>query len=146
MEKNRKNLKTYSIVALVFVAISLIRMIVDVCMNGFGDVTQLPEGISPEFADVALVIVWVIGIVFLLPQVYVGVKGIKQANNPTPGKAHMVWALILTALSVVSLISGIADITKVYTFEKLLTVIDVLLNVVVFSAYLYYARLVAKEI
>jgi hypothetical protein len=146
MEKNRKNLKSFSILVLFFVAFSLIRMIVDVCVNGFGDVGQLPEGTSAEVAEVVLVIVWALGIVFLLPQVYIGIKGIKQAQNPTHGKAHMIWAVILTAMSAISLISGIVDISKAYSFDKLLTVADVLVNVIVFGAYYFYARKVAKEL
>ena len=73
MEKQRKNLKAYSVVILICVALSLIRMIADACINGFGDISMLPEGTSEDVALVAFIIVWVLGIIFLLPQVYLGV-------------------------------------------------------------------------
>ena len=146
MEKTRKNLKELSIVALIFVGLSLIRMIVDVCLNGFGEIKDLPEGVSESVGQVALVVVWVLGILFLIPQIYVGVKGIKQANNPTPGKAHIVWAFILAAMSVLSTISAMSKLSHGYSTENLLTLIDVLLNVIIFVAYFYYARKVAAEI
>ena len=146
MEKNRKNLKICSIVVLALAALSLVRMIINVCKDGFGDIGQLPEGISEDVAQVALVIVWVIGVLFLIPQIYIGIKGIKLSKNPMPGRGHMVWALVIAVLSVVSLISAISDISKVYTFDKLLTVFDLLLNVAIFGMYYYCARQIAKEL
>ena len=146
MEKKRNDLKVYSILVLVFVLISLGRMIADVCINGFGDIGQLPEGVTESVANVALVVVWVIGIIFLLPQIYIGIAGLKQAKNPTSGRAHIVWAFILTALSALSLISCIVDITKVYTFDKLLTTLDTLVNVILFTSYYVVARQIAAEV
>ena len=83
MEKKRTDLRTYSILILAFAILSLARMIADACMNGFGNVGTLPEGVSEEAGKVALVVVWVIGILFLLPQVYVGSFDCFRPTRPT---------------------------------------------------------------
>ena len=148
MANLRKNLKIISILILVLVVFSLARMIVDVCKNGFGDIGELPEGVSPEVGEVLVVIVWAIGVLFLLPQVYIGIKGIKLATNPSSvtGRAHLVWAAVMTILSVLSVISCISKISQGYTSEKFWSLFDVLLNVLVFCTYYYYARKIANEV
>lgn len=143
----RKNLKIISILILVLVVFSLARMIVDVCKNGFGDIGELPKGVSPEVGEVLVVIVWAIGVLFLLPQVYIGIKGIKLATNPSSvtGRAHLVWAAVMTILSGLSVISCISKISQGYTSEKFWSLFDVLLNVLVFCTYYYCARKIATE-
>ena len=146
MEKQRKNLKLYSIVILICIALSLIRMVIDVCINGFGDISMLPEGTSESVAQAAFIIVWVMGIIFLLPQAYLGVRGIKQANNPTEGRAHIVWSLILTVCAVIATVSEIIGLTKGYSFDKLLALINVLVNVLLFGGYYLAARQVSNQL
>lgn len=146
MEKQRKNLKAYSVVILICVALSLIRMIADACINGFGDISMLPEGTSEDVALVAFIIVWVLGIIFLLPQVYLGVRGIKQANKPTKGRAHIVWAFILTVCAIISTVSEIIVLTNGYSFDKLLALINVLVNVLLFGEYYLAARQISNKL
>ena len=53
MEKKRNDLKVYSILVLVFVLISLGRMIADVCINGCGDIKchtgELKDAYEPQY-------------------------------------------------------------------------------------------------
>lgn len=145
MEKRRNSLKILSIVILIFVAISLGRIITDACVNGFGNVGEVPEGVSETVAQVIVVIVWSLGIVFLLPQVYLGVKGIMVSKGQSEGRAHIIWAIILTVFSTFSVISGIVGLTKGFTTDKLLTLLDVSVNVILFGAYYITARKIATE-
>jgi hypothetical protein len=145
MEKKRTDLRTYSILILAFAILSLARMIADACMNGFGNVGTLPEGVSEEAGKVALVVVWVIGILFLLPQVYVGLAGLKQSKEPTKGRAYITWSLIIAAFSALAVISGIVEITKVYTLDTLIATLDALVNVILFAAFYFTARQISAE-
>ena len=81
MDKNRKDLKSYSILILVLVALTLIRSIVNFCTNGLPQAEGLPAGSGKELVQISTIIGLVVGILLLIPQVYVGVKGIKVANN-----------------------------------------------------------------
>jgi hypothetical protein len=92
-----------------------------------------------------LYLVWVIGILFLLPQVYVGLVGLKQSKEPTKGRAYITWSLIIAAFSALAVISGIVEITKVYTLDTLIATLDALVNVILFAAFYFTARQISAE-
>ena len=142
MEKNRRELKTLSILILALAALSFIMAIVNVCIDGFPKVDI--AYISPETAKIVSIITWVLGLVIILPQVYVGVKVIKQANNPTGARAHIVWALILGILAAIATISSIVSIAKAFTTSQLVDLINVAIDTLIFATYYFYARKVAQ--
>ena len=145
MEKNRKNLKIISIVILIFLGLSLVGSIIDVCKNGFGDAGQLPEGVSPEVGKVIVVIVWVLGLALYLPRLYIGVKGIKIAGGQEySGKAHIIWALVLAVLAILGTVSSIVELTEGYSAGKLASLGTSLVNVALLSTYYLFARNVAN--
>lgn len=141
MDKNRKVLKEYSIVILILAAISLVRMVVDVLVYGF--TMPVPEDIDKKVMKTVAIIVFVIGLLLLLPNVFVGVRGLKEAKNPTDRTAHIVWAMILAILAVLSTVSAIRDITKGFTISKLLEVFDVALDAGIFFMYYFTAKKVS---
>ena len=145
MEKNRKDLRIYSIVILALVALVLIRNIVSVCVNGLPPITEIPEGFTKETVEIIKIISFALTFVVLIPQVFVGLKGIKVANNPdVRGEAHMVWAIILAVLSAVAVISGIIDLVKKFDVDLLLAVINNVLDVCIFIGYYLCARKIAN--
>lgn len=145
MNKDRKNLKEYSIVILLFAVFSLIRMIVDLCVFGFNASSIPVEGADEKLVQIATIIIAVIAFLLLFPDIYVGIRGIKEANNPTNKRSHIVWALILTVLSSIATISSVVDIITSFNFGKLLEVIDVAVDVVLFYAYYLTAKKVANK-
>ena len=146
MEKNRKNLRDFSIIILALVALSLIRSIVTVCINGFPQPTNIPEGMTKEIAKVITIITFALSFVLLLPQIYLGVKGIKIANgSSTSGKAHIIWALILIVFSAITVISSISDLTKAFNLDSVLNLLGPVVDLALFAFYYIYARKVAND-
>lgn len=146
MEKNRKDLKAYSIVILAFVALVLIQNIIELCVAGLPQPTEILEGMTEEIYKIAVIVILVISFIFLIPQVYIGVKGIMVANNPEiGGKAHIGWAFALAIISALALISSIFDLIKVFNVPNVLTVITTAIDVIVFICYYIIARKIANK-
>ena len=145
MEKARKNLKEMSILVLIFAGISLVRMIVDVILNGF-TLTQPIEGLSQELSNVIAIVVYVIAFLFLLPELYVGYKGIKVSQTPDNSKSHITIAKIIFVCIILSLASIIFELVKGTNLViNILTVADVLIDVAVYYLYIRYANMIRKQ-
>ena len=144
MEKTRKQLKEYSIVILVFVAITLVRAIVSACVNGIPLPSEIPQGMTVEMARIVSIIAFALSFVFLIPQVYVGIKGMKIADGATCNKAPRVWALVLAILACIGTISSVIDLFKAFDVDQLLTVLDVAIDTALFTCSYLCLRKIAK--
>ena len=144
MEKERKELKWFSILILALATFSLVSAIVRVCVKGLPQLTEIPEGMTKEMANIVVIISFALSLVALLPQIYIGVKGIKIANGAPSGKAHIVWAIILAVFAVIAVISAISSLTKVLNFDTVLNVLDPAIDVVIYVFYYIYACKIAK--
>lgn len=144
MEKNKKELKTFSLLILLFVALSLIKNIVSLCVNGIAVPSEIPQGMSKEMVQTIATITVAISFIIYIPQIYVGVKGIKVAEGKASGgRAHITWALILAILAGIALISAFSELIKVFNFDAILNLVDPALDLIVFAFYYVYARKVA---
>lgn len=145
MEKNRKELKVLSIVILAFIALTMIKALVTVCVNGLPQATEIPQGMTAETVKIVAIVFLVLGFIVAIPQIYVGVKGILVANGTASGKGHIIWALILAILAGVSVISGISELTKGFSVDSVLGVLDPAIDLALFVSFYVYARRVANE-
>lgn len=146
MEKKRKDLKIYSILILAFVAISLIKIIVTTCINGFPQVEEIPEGMTETTVRIVTIIAFVLSFIVLLPQVYVGIKGLKiSAGVATEGKAHLTWAIVLAVVAAFSVISSIIEATKAFDVKFILNAVDSAVDVLLFISYYLLVRKIASE-
>jgi uncharacterized membrane protein YhaH (DUF805 family) len=121
-------------------------MIIQFFVVGF-EVDPAQVGVSHELVVVAMIVTFVISLILLLPQLYVGVKGMKIAKNPTSSKGHIVWAVILlvfTAFGVISTVSSIAE--QINVIDNVITLVDHALDVIVYCMYIKYAIRVLKGI
>ena len=145
MSISRNHLKEASFLVLLFTAFSFIRMIIQVFVGFEADPTQV--GVSHEIIVVTMIVMFVVGLILLLPQLYVGVKGMKIAKNPTSSKGHIVWAVILlvfSAFGIVSTVSSIAE--QINVIDNVITLVDHALDVIVYCMYIKYANRVLKGI
>ena len=141
MEQTRKNLKTTSILVLLFAVLDLVRVIVSLIFDGFGSA----EGATDGAVLVANIRVLSVTGICLIPQVYIGLKGIKVANAPDSSKAHIIWAMILFVITVLSLISPIIGLIKKDAgSDNVGTLLALLLEGVIYFEYVKYARDIAK--
>ena len=145
MTKDRKVLKEYSIVILILAGLTLIRAIVDACITGFNPASVNVEGASETLVKVALIITFVLALLLLIPDVYVGIKGIKEASNPTGARAHIIWSLIIAILYGIGVVSSTIDICKGFSWNQLASLANTVLNACLFTIYYITAKKVAED-
>ncbi len=145
MSISRNHLKEASFLVLLFTAFSFIRMIIQVFVGFEADPTQV--GVSHEIIVVTMIVMFVVGLILLLPQLYVGVKGMKIAKNPTSSKGHIVWAVILLVFSAFGIIFTVTSIAEqINVVDNVITLVDHALDVIVYCMYIKYANRVLKGI
>ena len=144
MEQTRKHLKLSAIVVLVFAGLSLVQIISELL---FGDINsaEIPEASPENVLLITKIILLVVSFVLLLPQIYVGIKGLKVAKNPDNSKGHIVWACILLVLSVIDLIEPITGFfSQGFVYENITAFFSVLLEITIYYDFIKYARAVLK--
>lgn len=140
MEKSKNNLKIMSIIILAMTGVSLIRLILSFVMTDF-NVEELPEEMTEEVYRVTLIVILAISLVCLIPQIYVGFKGLKMSKNPDSSGAHIVWATILFVLSIIALISPVRNLIDGGNIgDNVTALIDCLIDVVIFFSFIKYAK------
>ena len=108
MEQARKNLKTSSIIVLALAGLSLLNLIFGIF---FGDLSTelnnatIPDGAPDNVILITKIFVLVVSILILLPQLYVGLKGLKMAKKPDSSRGHIVWGIILVVFTACGLLS-----------------------------------------
>lgn len=145
MEKSRKNLKTTSIIVLALAGLSLLNILFELF---FGELNKelnnatIPEGSPENIVLIAKIFIVVVSFLLLLPQAYIGIKGIKIANSPNSSKGHIIWGIILivfTASSLISpflaLIQGSGD-----AFGNISELCSIAVDVFILFEYVKYAR------
>jgi uncharacterized membrane protein len=144
MEKNKKNLKILSILILALAVYSLIRIVLSVFLIDLNP-EDLTDGASATHLLIGQIFVCVVSVILLIPQIFVGIKGIKVSNNPDSSKAHIVWAVILTVLSVIGILSPASELIKgVAVLDNLLAVADMVLDAIIYIEYISYAKKLVK--
>ena len=92
------------------------------------------------------IILLAVSLLFLLPQLYIGIKGLKIAKCPDSSKGHIIWAAILLTFSVLNLIDSIMGFIKNGSIvDSSVDVFGILLNVIIYFEYLMYARAIQKK-
>ena len=87
----------------------------------------------------------VVACVLLLPQIYIGFKGLKVAKNPDSSRGHIVWATILFVAAVLSLVSSIMEgVQNGFNQDVVLSAFSVIIDVLVYFDYIKAAKLVAS--
>lgn len=148
MKGKKLDLFILSIVILATAAFALVQSIVNVAINGFAiDAASLGEGmtITPEVATIIGVIGFAIGVIFLLPQVFVGIRGMQNAKGPMEKQGHITWTKVLFVFAI---ISAVAAIISAFTTNDLLnSIINIatnIVNVCIYYFYIKYAKAINK--
>lgn len=145
MNKSGKNLKEASILVLIFAALSLVRMIFQFFVVGF-DIDPAQAGTTPAFVQVMTIIMFVISLCLLLPELYVGLKGLKVAKKPNSDKGHIVWAIILLVFAAFGVLSSISGIAETVSVDSITALVDHILDVIVYCMFIKYANQVLKGV
>ena len=108
MKQATKNLKTYSIIVLALGVLTLINLLFELFfgeLNGELNNATIPDGAPANVAMIARIFILVISLLFLLPQFYIGIKGLKIVKKPDSSRGHIVWGMILIVFTAIGLIS-----------------------------------------
>ena len=136
MSKSRKHLKISSILVLVLAAATFIKTVVSVIFGGIPSAIVLITQIS----------LFIFSAVLLLPQIYVGVKGILVSMHPTRSKLHIIVAIVLFIFSIIGLVFPIIGIiNREAIFDNIGTIIGLLLEILVYFDYIKYAKMASKS-
>jgi hypothetical protein len=144
MEQSRKYLKWSSVAVLSLVGVYILELISELLWGEINSAV-IPEGASENILLITKIFIVAVSVLLLLPQIYVGIKGLIIAKKPTCTKAHIVWAVILlvfAAVGVVDPIVGLINGGGVYDNVKSLS--GIALELVVYYDYIKYAREVRK--
>ena len=145
MENSRKYLRLYSIFILIFAAYTLITLAVEVLFAAFDNV-EIPEGAPENVGLIAQIVILSISFILLLPQLYVGLKGLKMAKYPNSSRGHIIWAMILLVFAVLGSISPIKNlISGTNARENFGTVTTCLVEISIYFEYIRYAKAVAED-
>lgn len=146
MEQNKKNLKAMSIVVLILAGLSLLSILFELFFGNLNEAfksASLPEGATDGVILVAKIVIAAISLLLLLPQIYIGIKGIKVAKNPDNSNGHIVWGIILiivTAIGVISPISGIIQGGAI--FGNIADLCSIIVDIVILYEYVVFAKAV----
>ena len=144
MERNKKNLKILSILILALAVYSLIRIVLSVFSIDLNP-EDLTDGTSATHLLIGQIFVCVVSVILLIPQIFVGIKGIKVSNNPDSSKAHIVWAVILAIFSIIGLISPVSNLIQNGDIVgNLFEAADMVIDTIIFIAYIKYAKQLSK--
>ena len=108
MEQSRKNLRNSSFIVLALAVLSLLNILFELF---FGELSEelnnatIPDGAPENVVFIARIFIVAVSILMLLPQAYIGIKGIKLAKNPDSSRAHIVWGVILIVFTASGLIA-----------------------------------------
>ena len=107
MEKSIKNLKSMSWVVLGLAGLTLLNIIFELFfgeLNAEFQNATLPDGSPDNVVLIAQIFILALTVLMLLPQVYIGIKGIKVANCPDSSRGHIIWGVILFVFTVLELL------------------------------------------
>ena len=151
MKQTRKNLKNYSVIVLGLAALSLLNTLFELFfgeLNSELNNAAIPEGAPENVVMIAKIFIVVVSLLILLPQVYVGIKGLKIAKNPDKSVGHIVWAIIIIVFTAGALISPLLALIQGNgaAFGNASEFLSIAVDVFVLVEYVKYARAVRNEI
>ena len=142
MEQAKKSLKITSILVLALAGVSLLEVVTELL---FGELNSA-EGYDAGIVMATKIILLVVSLVTMIPQIYIGVKGLRIAKKPDASKAHIIWAMILFVISALSLISPVITMVKQGSFSDFSSLLSLLVDVMIYFEYVMYARQVKNEL
>ena len=146
MEQSRKYLKLSSIAVLALALFSMLQLVSELL---FGDINQaaIPEGAPDNILLITRIILFAVAFLLVLPNIYIGIKGMKIAKKPSASKVHIVWAIILLAFACLSIIEPVVTcVSDGMKYENISAVLSIAVEITVFFEYIKYAMDVRKNV
>lgn len=145
MEKTKKLLKQVSIFILIFAGLSLVQMILELVLTDF-DFDSVPDDVSQEAVEIITYCIIALSFVCLIPSIFIGVRGIQIAKNPTSKTGHIKWAKVLLVFAIISMIISISDVINSKDLVMDITaIVNVIIDIMFYVLYIKYASQLKLE-
>ena len=146
MEQTRKYLKLSSIAVLALAFFSLLQIVSELLYGELNNAV-IPEGAPENILPITKIVLFSVALLLTLPNIYIGIKGLRIAKKPNSSKGHIVWAIILLAFASLSLIEqGVGFIHNGFNFENISAFCSIVVEVTVFVEYIRLAIAVRKTV
>lgn len=143
MKDSRKSLKIISIVVIIFTLSSLLGIVSELLYGEFDNV-EIPADAPENILLITKIVVLSIAILLILPQIYIGVKGLKEAKHPGFSRAHIFWARVLFVLAIIGLISSVAGILNGDAVkENIRSLLNLAVEIFLYYDYIKFAKAVS---
>ena len=107
----------------------------------------IPEGAPENILLITKIVLFSVALLLTLPNIYIGIKGLRIAKKPNSSKGHIVWAIILLAFAALFLIEqGVGFIHDGFNFESISAFCSIVVEVAVFVEYIRLAIAVRKTV
>ena len=146
MEQSRKYLKLSSIAVLALALFSMLQLVSELL---FGDINRaaIPEGAPDNILLITRIILFAVSFLLMLPNIYIGIKGMRIAKKPNASKAHIVWAIILLAFACLSIIEPVVTcVSDGMKYENISAALSIVVEITVLFEYIKYAMAVRKNV
>ena len=146
MDRTRKNLMAFSIFILGYAAYTLVSLGLELFLgSGFNNVA-VPEGSPENIIEITKTFIIVVTLLLVLPQIYVGIKGVCVAKNPNSSRGHIFWAGVLFAFALVGIALNVLDmVNNNGTSDSFSLIIDGAIEAIFYFEFIVYARRVRNE-
>lgn len=146
MEQTRKHLKISSIVVLILAGLSMFQLVCELWLGEINNAT-IPEGAPDNILLITKIFLFSFALLLMIPNIYIGIKGLRIAKNPNPSKGHIVWAIILLVLASLSLFDPVIEfVSNGFKYESISSFFSIAFDVVIFLDYIKSAMAVRKEL
>ena len=131
----------FSVFILILAVYTVINVVCEVFLGGMFDNVTIPDGAPENVVNIAQNFILVVTVLMILPQIYVGIKGIIVARKPNSSKGHIIWACVLLVFVLIGVVSELINIISSGAFEgRLFGLLDSALEAVFYFEFIMYAR------
>ena len=142
MRQARKHLKITSIIILILAVATLMDIVAEILSMNLGDFAA--EGFTEDILRITKIVVLAVSILCLLPQIYIGLKGLKIAKNPDSSRVHIIVGIILLAFSVIAILDPLRSIvTGDLVIDNVFTLLRCAVEITILYDYIKSARIIA---
>ena len=151
MEQTRKNLKTTSVIVLALAGLSLLNILFELffgALNSELNGATVPDGAPDNVAMIARIFILVLSFLLLLPQAYIGIKGIRIAKNPDRSRGHIIWGTIVLVFTALELLTPLLALLQGggEAFGNTADFLSIAVDVFILYEYVKYAKALREEI
>lgn len=141
MQKTKSDFKVLSMLLLFLAALDAVRIISNLVKN-VNATPQAVANMAPELVKIAVIIAGVVSLALLLPDIFLGVRGIKIANGAeVTGRGHIIWAKVLLVFSIIAAVLAVFDLFgSSDILMSLLSLATAAIDVFIYIFYIKYAN------